>query len=64
MSKKHFTALAGLVREARYLDERARRLLVADLVTLCADANPRFSPRRFRAACEPIIKQTGNTLCG
>ena len=55
MSKKHFTALALLVRDAEYLSDEARARLVSDLVTLCADANARFSPSRFRAACEPGV---------
>jgi len=53
MSRKHFSALADLVSRAHYLDDEARARLVADLVTMCADANPRFSPSRFREACEP-----------
>lgn len=58
MSRKHFIELARLVREAGYLDDATRSQLVSDLVTLCADANPRFSPSRFREACQPDDART------
>jgi hypothetical protein len=53
VTKRHFIALAEIVSRAGYLGSEAREQLVSDLVTLCADANPRFGPSRFRAACEP-----------
>jgi hypothetical protein len=54
MSRKDYVAAARILREADYLSEEARARLVADLVTFFADENPRFSPSRFREACEPI----------
>ena len=61
MSRKDYVAAARLVREAHYLNDEARARLVADLVTLFADDNARFSPSRFRAACEPVPRCT---TCG
>jgi hypothetical protein len=54
MSRRHYIELARIVREASYLSDDARRRLVADLVTFCADDNARFSPSRFREACESL----------
>jgi hypothetical protein len=54
MSRKDYVQAARIVREAGYLTEEARVRLVSDLVTFFADDNPRFSPSRFRAACEPV----------
>jgi hypothetical protein len=53
MSRRNYIEAARIIREASYLTPDARRQLVADLVTWFADANPRFSPTKFRAACEP-----------
>ena len=53
MSRKHYVEVARIVREATYLDDEGRAGIVSDLVTYFADDNPRFSPSRFRAACEP-----------
>ena len=53
MSRKHYVEAARMVREAAYLSEEARARLVADLVTFFAHDNPRFSPSRFREACQP-----------
>lgn len=53
MSRKHYVEVARIVREAAYLDEEARAGIVSDLAPYFADDNPRFSPSRFRAACEP-----------
>ena len=54
MSRKDYVQAARLVREATYLSEEARARLVADLVTFFADDNPRFSPSRFKEACQPV----------
>jgi hypothetical protein len=59
MSKKHFIELARIVSRADYLSDEARARLVSDLVTFCADANPRFSSSRFREACEPTPQRYG-----
>lgn len=56
MSRKDYVEAARIVRKAAYLDEEARACLVADLVTFFADDNPRFSPSRFRVACQPACQ--------
>lgn len=53
MSRKDYVAVARVVREAAMPGE-TRAHLVARLVTVFADDNPRFSPSRFRTACEPV----------
>ena len=58
MSRKDYVEAARIVREADYLSPEARARLVADLVTFFADENPRFSPSRFREACEPVDART------
>lgn len=52
MSRKLYTEVARLLREAELTDE-TRKLLVNGFVTLYADDNPHFSPSKFRDACEP-----------
>ena len=47
MTKRHFTELAQILGETNASKETVDRI-----VTLCADANPRFSPSRFRDAVE------------
>ena len=54
MTRKHYVEAARIVREAEYLSSEARARLVSDLVTFFGDDNPRFTPSRFRAACEPL----------
>lgn len=54
MSRKDYVEAARIIREAGYLSREARVRLVSDLVTFFADDNPRFSPARFRQACEPV----------
>lgn len=54
MSRKDYVEAARIIREAAYLSQEARGRLVADLVTFFADDNARFSPSRFREACEPV----------
>jgi hypothetical protein len=61
MSRKDYVAAARIVREAEYLTDEARARLVSDLVTFFANDNARFSPSRFRAACEPVQRCT---TCG
>ena len=58
MSRKDYVEAARIIREASYLSEEARALLVSDLVTFFANDNPRFSPSTFRAACEPLRTKT------
>jgi hypothetical protein len=52
MSRKDYIATAEIIRELR-LEPQQRAEMVARFVTMFADGNPRFSPSRFRAACEP-----------
>jgi hypothetical protein len=54
VSRKDYVEAARIVREADYLSGEARARLAADLVTFFADDNPRFSPSRFRGACQPV----------
>jgi hypothetical protein len=49
-ARRHYTAVAGLLRDARYLDDDDRSALVSDFVDLFADDNERFRPDRFRDA--------------
>jgi hypothetical protein len=62
MSRKQYNEAARILREADYLSREARERLIADLVTLFADDTRRFSPSRFRSACEPThgFDFTGN----
>jgi hypothetical protein len=53
MSRKDYREAARILREAEYLSAEARSRLVASFVTLFADDNPRFSPSKFREACQP-----------
>ena len=63
MSRRDYLEAARIVREADYLTPAARARLVADLVTFFADDNPRFSPAKFRAACEPEPQLEPEPLC-
>jgi hypothetical protein len=49
MTKKHFEAMAELIRRIAGKTERRRQ---AEVIALhCAKANPRFDRKRFMAAC-------------
>ena len=61
MSRKDYVEAARIIREADYLTSEARARLVSDLVTFFSDENARFSPSRFRQACEPVPRCT---TCG
>lgn len=50
-TRRHYIELAGLVREAGYLDPSSRAQLVRELVALFRADNERFDPVRFVAAC-------------
>jgi hypothetical protein len=54
MSRKDYAEAARIIREGSYLSAEARALLVSDLVSFFAYDNSRFSPSKFRAACEPL----------
>lgn len=49
-SRRHYRAVADLIREAGYLDPETRGRLVSDFAALFASDNGRFRPDRFRAA--------------
>ena len=52
MSRKNYIEAARIIRETAMPSE-TRAALVSRFVTMFADDNPRFSPSRFREACEP-----------
>jgi hypothetical protein len=58
MSRKDYVEAARIIREASYLSAEARSRLVGDFVTFFADDNSRFSPSRFREACEPLLARS------
>jgi len=49
-TRRHYEALAGLIRDAGYLEPQTRGRLVSDLSELFSVDNERFSVDRFRAA--------------
>jgi hypothetical protein len=49
-TRRHYEAIAGLVRDAGYLEPEARGRLVSELCELFAGDNDRVQPDRFRAA--------------
>jgi hypothetical protein len=53
VSRKDYNQAARILRETALTSE-TRAALVARFVTMFADDNPRFSPSRFREACEPV----------
>ena len=55
MSRKDYNEAARILRETAMSSE-TRAALVARFVTMFADDNPRFSPSRFREACEPVAE--------
>jgi hypothetical protein len=52
VSRKQYNEAAQILRETA-MPAETRAQLVARFVTMFADDNARFSPSRFRAACEP-----------
>ena len=55
-TRRHYCAVAGLIRDAGYLDAEARGRLVSDFSTLFGRDNERFKPDRFRAAAYNGVK--------
>jgi len=60
MTKKHFEAIAKIIRQNHPGSDNAWlpsptvwNDLISDLADLCADENPRFSRWRFILACRP-----------
>ena len=60
MSRKHYNEAARILRETPMAAE-LRAQLVSRFVSMFADDNARFSPTRFRDACEPV---SSCTTCG
>lgn len=55
MTKKHFEALAEIVRDAcgfAYVNKHAQRWLALRLAAVCQETNPRFDRERFMRACK------------
>jgi len=52
MSRRDYIATAEIIREL-HLSPEQRAEMVSRFVTMFADDNPRFSPSKFREACEP-----------
>jgi hypothetical protein len=52
-TRRHYCAIAGLIRDAAYLEPETRTLLVSELSVLFAGDNERFQPDRFREAATP-----------
>ena len=48
MSKKHFVALAGVIRTSR---DKYTDLQIQELASFCASQNGQFDRARFLAAC-------------
>lgn len=60
MSRKDYNEAARILRETA-MPAELRSALVARFSTMFSDDNPRFSPSRFREACEP---EAVCTSCG
>jgi hypothetical protein len=52
MSRRDYIAIAEILRDTR-MESETRAQLVARFVVVLSDDNPRFSPSRFREACQP-----------
>lgn len=57
MSRKDYNEAARILRETA-MSAETRKALVTRFVTMFADDNPRFSPSRFREACEPVAAES------
>ena len=53
MTRKHFQAIAEIIKNADSLDEQGRAEMVREFASLCRSVNPRFDRERFAAACQP-----------
>jgi hypothetical protein len=61
-ARRHYQAVAAVLRDAGYLEPEARGQLVTDLVELFAADNGRFKPDRFRAAVYAGVKLGSSEL--
>lgn len=55
-TRRHYCAIAEVLREAGYLERDARVRLVSDFSVLFASDNERFKPDTFRAAAYTGVK--------
>src|SRR5438128_1327407 len=54
-ARRHYCAVAGVIRDADYLDAETRGRLIGDFSSLFAGDNGRFQPDRFQAAaCDGV----------
>jgi hypothetical protein len=52
MQKRHFEAIANILKAARpTMSNDAHRALVDEFTTMCAAQNPRFQSAKFQHAC-------------
>lgn len=59
-TRRHYCAVAAVIRDASYLEPDARGQLVSDFVALFARDNERFKSDRFRAATGDVINVGGS----
>lgn len=50
---QHYKAVAGVIRDASYLDNASRSTLIERFISKFQDDNDRFNPVRFLASCCP-----------
>jgi hypothetical protein len=53
MTKKHFKAIAGIVKDYCEGDQRDIWALIYPLADFCGEENPRFNKKLFIDACTP-----------
>jgi hypothetical protein len=53
-TRRHYCAIADLIRDAGYVEPETRAQLVLELSELFAGDNERFQPERFRAAARVV----------
>ena len=51
MTRKHFEAIANLIKETPFTDPQDRVILAHRMAEVCYSANPRFDKQRFLKAC-------------
>ena len=56
-ARRHYQAVANVLRDARYLDSEARSQLVSDFVGMFGADNERFKPERFRDAATSDLSE-------
>ena len=53
MTRKHFQAVADILKDAASLNTEQRDELARDFARLFQSENPRFDGSRFQRACQP-----------